>query len=325
MTPGSRLATRLTVAAAVGGWGAFITYFSLAVAPQHLAKDFTWPWRAARVLLQGHNPYDVIQATGPYPFNVGLFYPLTAAIATTPFAPLGPVLAGTIFFGLSAALLAFGLTGSREGFARLPVFASAPFCMAGVLCQWSPLITAAALLPALQFLATAKPNLGLVAWIYRPSVKGAVAAAVFIGLSLVLLPSWPLDWREALTAAPRYKGPVFRGLVGVVLLAGVVRWRRREGRLFLAMALTPQLSLFYDQLPLWLIPNTVWRSLALSALSWVAWWQWYPSRASTASVAIAEPWVFWLIYVPALAALLVLPAREAPPSPAEARPADIIA
>jgi len=304
------LPTRLIVSGALGCWGAFITYFSLVVAPQHLAKDFTWPWRAARVLLEGNNPYQVIQATGPYPFNVGLFYPLTAAIATTPFAPLGPVLAGTIFFGLSAALLAFGLTASRDALVRLPLFASAPFCMAAVLCQWSPIVTAAALLPALQFLATAKPNLGLVAWLYRPSVRGGVAAAAFIGLSVLLMPSWPVDWREALTAAPRYKGPLFRGFAGLILLAGAVRWRRREGRLFLAMAVTPQLSLFYDQLPLWLVPNTVWRSVGLSALSWVAWWQWYPSRASTASVAIAEPWVFWLIYVPALVALLLLPARD---------------
>jgi hypothetical protein len=321
MTARSRLATRLVASVALGCWGAFISYFSLAATPQHLAKDFTWPWRAARVLLEGHNPYEVIQATGPYPFNVGLFYPLTAAIATTPFAPLSPALAGTIFFGLSAALLAFGLTASREGTARLPVFASAPFCMAAVLCQWSPIITAAALLPALQFLATTKPNLGLVAWLYRPSVKGAMAAALFILLSLVLMPSWPLDWRQALTAAPRYKGPLFRGLIGLILLAGVIRWRRREGRLFLAMAVTPQLSLFYDQLPLWLVPNTAWRSFALSALSWVAWSQWYPSRALRTSVAIAEPWVFWLIYVPALALLLLLPSREPADPPAIEQPA----
>lgn len=310
------ITTRLIISAALGGWGAFITYFSLVVAPQHLAKDFTWPWRAARVLLEGNNPYAVIQATGPYPFNVGLFYPLTAAIATTPFAPFSPAIAGTLFFGLSAALLAFGLTATRDGLARLPVFASAPFCMAAILCQWSPLITAAALLPALQFLCTTKPNLGLVAWIYRPSAKGAIAGAAFIGLSILLMPHWPFDWREALTAAPRYKGPVFRGLIGVVLLAGAIRWRRREGRLFLAMALTPQLSLFYDQLPLWLIPNTIWRSLALSAASWIAWSQWYPSRALKASVAIAEPWVFWLVYVPALMLLLLLPPRDVGVAPA---------
>ena len=299
--------TRISISAALGAWGAFITYFSLVVAPNHLAKDFSWPWRAARVLLDGHNPYDVIQATGPYPFNVGLFYPLPAAVAALPFAPLPPAIAGALFFGISSALLALGLTRKRSDLARLPVFFSAPFCMAAVLAQWAPLMTAAAVLPALQFLAAAKPNLGLACWVYRPTIRGAVAAAAFAALTLFLVPSWPFDWREALGAAPRYKGPLFRGATGLILLLGIVAWRRREGRLFLAMAVVPQLSLFYDQLPLWLIPRTVATSVFLSVASWVAWWQWYPSRALTSSVAIAAPWVFWLIYVPALV-ILLLPA-----------------
>jgi hypothetical protein len=306
-----------------GAWGAFITYFSLVVAPQHLAKDFSWPWRAARVLLEHHNPYHVIQATGPYPFNVGLFYPLPAAIAAIPFAPLDPVIAGTAFFGMSAAILAFGLTRRREDKSKLPLFVSAPFCMAGVLAQWAPLMTAAAVLPALQFLTVAKPNVGLACWTYRPTLRGVIGGVVFVAASLLILPKWPFDWQSALQAAPRYKGPILRGATGLVLLLGVLRWRRREGRLFLAMSIVPQLSLFYDQLPLWLIPNTVWRSLGLSALSWVAWAQWYPSRALTSSVAVAEPWVFWLLYIPAMALLLLLPTREPDAPAAVAAPAPI--
>ena len=298
--------TRGTIALLAAAWGAFITYFSLIVAPNHLAKDFSWPWRAARVILEGHNPYDVIRATGPYPFNTGLFYPLPAAIAAMPFAPLKPAIAGALFFGLSSGLLAFGLTKTRSDLSKLPLFLSAPFCMAGVLAQWAPLMTATALLPAFQFLAVCKPNLGLACWTYRPTLGGVAAGVLFIALTLLIVPSWPFDWREALQAAPRYKGPLFRGATGLILLAGAIAWKRREGRLFLAMSVLPQLSLFYDQLPLWLIPQTVWRSALLSALSWVAWWQWYPSRALAASVAIAAPWVFWLIYVPVLA-ILVLP------------------
>jgi hypothetical protein len=305
------LGFRFAVSFALGAWGAFITYFSLIVSPQHLAKDFTWPWRAARVLLERHNPYDVIHATGPYPFNVGLFYPLPAAIVALPFAPLSPAIAGTAFFFVSTTLLAFGLTAHRQDMHKLPLFVSAPFCMAAVLGQWAPLMTAAAVLPALQFLVVAKPNLGVASWIYRPTIRGAVAAAAFALATLLIIPTWPLDWRHALEAAPRYKGPVMRGITGLVLLLGTVRWRRREGRLFVAMSLVPQLSLFYDQLPLWLIPNTVWRSVALSALSWVAWSQWYPSRALTSSVAVAEPWVFWLLYVPALVLVILLPSRDA--------------
>ena len=298
---------RGALALLAGVWGGFITYFSLIVAPNHVAKDFTWPWRAARELLAGHNPYDVIRATGPYPFNVGLFYPLPAAVTAVPFAPLPPALAGTLFFGLSSGLLAFGLTRTKADLLKLPLFVSAPFCMAGVLAQWAPLMTAAAVLPALQFLTVCKPNIGLACWTYRPTLRGAIAAAVFAALTLLIVPSWPFDWRDALQAAPRYKGPLFRGATGLILLLGAIAWKRREGRLFLAMVVVPQLSLFYDQLPLWLIPQTLWRSVLLSALSWVAWWQWYPSRALTSSVAVAGPWVFWLLYIPALLILIVPP------------------
>jgi hypothetical protein len=310
VAPSLRGAITLLAAA----WGAFITYFSLIVAPQHLAKDFSWPWRAARVLLEGHNPYDVIRTTGPYPFNVGLFYPLPAAVAALPFAPFAPAVGGALFFGLSSGLLAFGLTRNKSDLSKLPLFLSAPFCMAGVLAQWAPLMTAAAVLPALQFLTVCKPNIGLACWTYRPTLRGAIAAAAFAGLTLLIVPSWPFDWREALQAAPRYKGPLFRGATGLILLLGAIAWKRREGRLFLAMSFVPQLSLFYDQLPLWLIPQTAWRSVLLSALSWAAWWQWYPSRALTSSVAVAAPWVFWLVYIPALLILIVPPSlfRRAP-------------
>jgi hypothetical protein len=96
---------RLIMAAVLGGWGAFIAYFSMASHPQHLAKDFSYPWRAARALLAGQNPYEVMRAVGEYPFNSGLLYPLPAAIVATPFANLRPEIAGAIFVGLSSALL----------------------------------------------------------------------------------------------------------------------------------------------------------------------------------------------------------------------------
>jgi hypothetical protein len=301
---------RVVIAGAFGGWGAFITYFSLVVAPHHLAKDFSWPWRGARALLAGLDPYAVIRATGDYPFNVGLFYPLTAVVAAVPFAPLPPHLAGTFFIGISSALLAYGLSRNRNGLVKLPLFVSAPFCMAAVLGQWAPLMVAVATLPALQFLAATKPNIGFVTWLYRPTVSGALLGVLFVLVTVVLLPSWPAAWREALQATPRYRGPLVRGVSGAILLVAVLWWRRREGRLFLAMAAVPQLSLFYDQLPLWLIPSTVGRSFLLSALSWVAWSRWYPYRASTSSVPAAEPWVFWLLYVPALILLMLLPRAE---------------
>jgi hypothetical protein len=300
---------RITAALAGGAWGAFIAWFAMSTAPRQLAKDFSWPWRAARVLLEGHDPYQVLQATGAYPFNIGLFYPLPAAILAIPFAPFPPAAAGALFVGLSSAALGWAL--SKDSPHRLLLFASAPFCMAALLGQWSPILTAAALLPALQFVGAGKPNIGLVAWAYRPSWYGVAGVAALCLLSFVIQPDWAAEWRESLRAAPRYRGPAL-SLIGAFTLLGLLRWRRREGRLFVAMACVPQLSLFYDQLPLWLIPSTVRRALVLTVSSWVAWFAWYPSAGLTSSVAAAKPWILALIYAPALVMLLLLPVREEP-------------
>lgn len=298
---------RVSIALGIGAWGAFVAYFGMSAAPQHLAKDFSWPWRAALVLLQGNDPYQVMQATGPYPFNVGLFYPLPAALVAMPFASFPPAVAGALFMGLSSALLAWAL--SKDQPHRLVMFASAPFCMAALLGQWSPLLVAAAVLPPLQFACAAKPNIGLVSFAYRPSWVGAFGMVALGVISFILIPRWPFEWLEALKATPRYRGPAF-SLVGAFTLLAILRWHRKEGRLFTAMALVPQLSLFYDQLPLWLVPNTYWRSLLLTVLSWVAWFQWYPSRGLPESVAVAKPWILGLIYAPALVMLLLMPEKE---------------
>ena len=312
MTNGMRIRHRVGLSVACGSWGVFIAYFGMNAVPEQLAKDFSWPWRAARALLEGLDPYQVILATGPYPYNVGLLYPLPAGLLAIPFAPFPPALAGALFVGISATLLAWALT--KESPHRLALFTSAPFCMAALLGQWSPILTAAALLPALQFVCAAKPNIGLVSLVYRPSWKGAAGAIALAIVALFFVPQWPMEWLEALKAAPRYRGPAF-SLIGAFTLLGLLRWRRKEGRLFVAMALVPQLTLFYDQLPLWLVPSTIWRTLTLTVLSWVAWFQWYPSRGLPSSVAMAKPWILALIYLPALAMLLWLPEREEPDTP----------
>jgi hypothetical protein len=296
---------RILTAVLLGGWGAFIAYFSMHSHPQHLAKDLSYPWRAARALLDGHNPYDVIQAVGPYPFNAPLFYPLPAAITVLPLAPLRPEVAGAIFIGLSAALLAWALL--REAPHQLWLFASAPFVQACILGQWSPLLTAAALLPVLQFAAAAKPTIGLVAWLYRPSWKGVAIAAVLVAISLVVLPTWPRDWLAAAATTGKYRGPATT-LIGCFLLLGLLRWRRREGRLFVALSLVPQLPVFYDTLPLWLIPSTWVRSALLAGASWVGYLMWFPHRASPLQNEIAAPWAVATIWAPALVLLLMLPA-----------------
>ncbi len=300
-------ADRVILALVLGGWGAFIAYFAMASHPQHVAKDFSYPWRAARALLAGQDPYQVIRGGGPYPFNAPLFYPLPAALLAAPFAPLRPEIAGALFVGLSSALLAWGVL--RECPHRLPLFASAPFVQAAILGQWSPIATAAALIPTLQFIAAAKPTVGLAAWLYRPSWRGIIGGVILLVASLIVLPNWPMEWLHATAGTARYRGPATT-LLGCFLLLGLLRWRRREGRLFVALSLVPQLPVFYDQLLLWLIPSTLARSLALTAVSWVGYLAWYPHHTSPAQNEIAFPWMVFTLYAPALVLLLLLPARE---------------
>jgi hypothetical protein len=294
----------------LGGWGAFLAYFSMVSHPLHLAKDFSFPWRAARALVDGQNPYDVIQAVGAYPFNSSLLYPLPAAIIAFPFSFLRPEIAGALFFGLSSALLGWALL--RDSAYRLPVFISAPFVHAAILGQWSPILTAAALMPSLQFVAAAKPTVGLAAWLYKPSVRGIVGGLVLVAIAFIVLPGWLADWLDATAGMRKYRGPATTWL-GAFLLLGVLRWRRREGRLFIAMSLIPQLPVFYDSVILWLIPSTLKRSLALSAVSWIGYLAWYPSHASSDQNATAFPWLVFTIYAPALVLLLMLPARDDTP------------
>lgn len=291
-------------ALAIGAWGAFIAYFTMKSHPMHLAKDFSYPWRAARILLDGHNPYEVIQSTGPYPFNVKFFYPLPAAVLALPFARLRPEIAGATFIGVSSALLAWGCLRSAPH--RLWMFASAPFVQAAILGQWSPIITAAALTPALQFVLAGKPTTGFAAWAYRPTWKGIIGGLIVVAITFAIQPHWLSDWRASMPSTTRYRGPALT-LMGAFLFLALLRWRRPEGRLFLALSIAPQLPVFYEQLPLWLVPSTKWRSIALTACSWVGYLMWYPQRMSPQQNEIAFPWMLFTIYLPALVLLLLLP------------------
>lgn len=308
--PGS--VDRIVFAVALGAWGAFIAWFTMSPVPAQLAKDFSYPWRAARAILAGLNPYEVIQGGGPYPFNAGFYYPLPAAVLATPFAAFPPALAGTLFIAMSSTLLAWGVLRSGAHH-RLWLFASAPFVQAAVLGQWSPLITAAALIPSLQFVLAGKPTVGFAAWMYRPSWKGAIGGLLVVAIAFAIQPNWINDWRTAMPSTTHYRGPALT-LLGSFLFLALLRWRRREGRLFLALAVAPQLPIFYELLLLWLVPANKWSSLLLTACSWVGYLAWYPHRASPSQNAIAFPLMLFTIYAPALAMLLLLPSRESAPT-----------
>ncbi len=261
--PAINLRRRLLIALIVTLLSGAVCYARL-VSAQLVAADFTFPWRGARYLLAGENPYALIRPTGPYPYNDSLYYPLPGLLVVLPFAPLPGSLAGALFIGISSGLLAYGLL--REGAHRLLVFAGAPYIYAVITCQWAPLITAAALLPNLAPMLLAKPNLGLPVLLAYGTRRHLLLCAVTLLLSFAIWPTWPAAW---LAALPQHTN--FTPLLtwwGPPLLLALWQWRKPAARLLLAMAIVPQ-RLLYDQVALWLIPTTLRTSLVLSVASWL--------------------------------------------------------
>jgi hypothetical protein len=300
---------RLFTAALVGlGVGA-MAWIAMNMGPQYAARDFTYPWRAARALLAGHNPYEVIVPAQHYPYESRFPYPLPAAVAVLPFAGLAAVPAAALFTGLSSGLLAWATAG--EGTWRFWTFLSAPLWLVLQLGQWSPLLMAGALIPTLGFALALKPTLGLALFAWRPSWRAAIAGLLLCAACFLLVPTWPLDWVRAARETTGHSPPVLQPW-GWLPLVALVRWRRPEARLVAVLACVPQNPYFYDQLPLWLVAWNGPTAFLLTALSWVAY---AGARLQCTNShycgAEAMPWVRGLLYAPA-AALVLLRGRALP-------------
>jgi hypothetical protein len=297
---------RALVALLAGAWGFALALVILKAFPDKVAGDFTTAWRAAIALLQGRDPFQVIRPSA-YPFDYPMYYPLPAALVGLPFAALAPALAGALFFGASSALL--GYVATRDGWGRLPLFLSVPYLFAAHGTQWAPFIMAVAMLPGpWQGWLVAKPNLGLAAWLWRPTWWGVAGGALILAATVALVPAWPLEWLHNASTSPFPKVPLAALPAGPLLLLAALRWRTAEGRLLLAMACTPQFPFFYDALPLWLVARSARESLNLTWCSWAAaaGWLAFGFDWGTRDVVMprAFPWVVGLVYLPALAIVL---------------------
>jgi hypothetical protein len=291
--PYPTIARRLTIAITIG---LIVTiYYYLTTDATLLAADFTWAWRGARLLLVGANPYHdpTIGSGHPYPADAPLFYPLPALLFAIPVALLPAPTAGALFFGIASGLLAFCLT--QESYTRLPIFLSLPFWNALQVTQWSPLIAAAVLSAPLLPLALAKPTIGFAAFIARPTRRGLLLSLAVLGVSLVILPTWPNDWWRNVQGTVR-PIPLLTLPLGPLLLLAVRYLRNWRGRLLLGMAIAPQFS--YDMLPIGLIPTTFVESLGWALLSWgtLICYIWQPR--------LGPLWYVVWCYLPALAILL---------------------
>ncbi|MGH9528719.1 MAG: hypothetical protein ACRD2S_02240 [Terriglobales bacterium] len=251
------------------------------------AGDFRWAIFAARDLLERRNPYQ----------RTLQLYPLPAALFGFPFVFLKSEVAGGVFYGVSSALLAFGLT--KDGYHRLLIFLAYPYWAGILTAQWSPLIMASAFLPLALPAALAKPQIGLPVALTYPTRRGFLACAIIALLSLAVSPRWPLNWIAGLGQYQHFIPLLI--FPGPLVALALLRWRERNARLLLFMALMPQ-RWFYDTLILWLIPKTRRSIIWTVFFSWGAGiWRWYHIPQNVFQVA---RWAICFIYLPMLVVVL---------------------
>jgi len=290
-----RMRRRITVAGMVGlGTGTFC-WFLLNHNHQN-AGDFGWALHLAQRVAAHQNPYDTALEQ----------YPLPVVFVAWPFLHIPPAAAAGFFYGISTFFLALGLT--RQSYGRLRVFLAFPYWAGLITAQWSALIAASAFYPMLLPTTMMKPQVGLPVFLTRLSRRGALACVFVAGLSLAVLPSWPLLW----LSQTRYYEHFIPLLVfpGPLLLLAVIRYRDRDAWLLLLAAMMPQ-RWFFDSLPLWLIPRSRREIVLTAGFSWGAGiWRWYHQPANFTEVGRAT--VIFL-YLPMLLVLLL---RTAPTQPA---------
>ena len=260
---------RLLVALGVGLYALAIALVQIARHPGG-TSDFDHLWHAAHFLWRGIDPYAAIGPGRMYDFPWPLYYPLPAVLAVAPLAALPMLAARAAFVGVAAALLAYAVT--RDGYARLPLFVSASFVAAARAAQWSPLMTAAALLAPLAWLTTVKPTTGLALLAGardRVIAVAAVGGAALLALSFAVEPGWVAGWMASVRNAPHLVPPLLR-TGGVLVLLALLKWRRPEARMLVALACVPQTTVLYETVPLFLVPRTLRESLILALCSDVA-------------------------------------------------------
>lgn len=238
--------------------------------------DFGQNWFGARSILTGQDPYALVGPGLAYDWPWPLFYPATSFIVALPFAALPQLWAVLAFVFLSCGLLAFAVTAT--GWHHTPMFGSAAFIFAAGSAQWSPLFTAALTIPFLAVAFAAKPTIGLaLAAAGPPRVRQYAlgGALLTVLISVALFPSWPMEWLANLRRAPHIVSPLLR-VGGLTILLALLRWKRPEARLIIALACVPQTGAWYEALPLFLVARTVYETMALSVMSCLGFLLYYP-------------------------------------------------
>lgn len=278
---------RLAISALVGVATGLFCLFLVRTLHQG-AGDFSWAIHLAQRFLARQNPYDTPAEQ----------YPFTAAIFALPFVRIPPEAAAAIFYGLSSALLAFGLT--RGGYHRLLVFLAYPYWVGLLTVQWSTVITAGAFFPLLMPVAMAKPQVGLPVFLTHFNRRSFWACVAVGLLSLILMPRWPQLWVGQMGFYQHFFAILV--LPGPLVLLALLRYRDKDAWLLLLTSLMPQ-RWFFDAFVLWLIPKSRRELLVTVVFSWGSGiWRWYHQPTNFTQVG---RWIVLSIYLPMLAIILL--------------------
>src|SRR5688572_17707728 len=220
-----QLRTRIAIASIVAIASVALIAFDRVAQPDAI-PDFDHLWFAATAILDGRDPYQLIGPGREFNWPWLYYYPLTAPTSILPLALLPLTVARALFVAVPAGLLAFLLT--RDGFGRLPLFASGAFLYAVKTAQWGPLLMCSLLLPWLGAFCATKPNLGLGTLAGARSTAALVrmlaSAAGLVLVSLAVQPGWPQRWLDVVASAPQPLS-VLTLPGGFLLLLVLLRWR----------------------------------------------------------------------------------------------------
>lgn len=269
-------------------------------------SDFAQVWFAARAWAHGQDPYAVVGPGRAFPWGFPLLYPMPAVLVALPLAMFPLPVADILMVGIGAFALAWVLMRDRLDDPRLLVFLSGAGALALQTSQWAPLLCAAALLPGWGFLLAAKPTLGLALLAAWPSWRTLAGMAVFSMISLIAWPAWPWEWLAGLPTATHMIAPAMRPGGFLVLLA-LYRWREPTARLLVAWACLPQTPVFYEVVPLFLIPRTWTEATILTGLTWVvglAHRALAPYPTYEAMMGMRGDLMLWGLYLPCVALVL---------------------
>jgi len=299
---------RLALTLTAGLTGALLAWIVWSGSPPQ-RSDLAPVWASARALLQQQDPYEAVGPGRAFDTSFPQIYPMTAIVAVAPLALLPLRWADPLFVGLGIGLFTWAVTSRRLLTPALVALVSLPALMTLQTSQWSLLLTGAALVPAFGWLLVAKPTIGLALFAAFPRWQTAIGCSVLLILSFVILPEWVTAWRATLASAPHVVAPIVRP-GGLLVLLALLKWKRADARLLVAMACMPHTTAPYETIPLFLIPQTwlqAWALWALAVLAYVGQWATGPYLSQAEYWASGARWIVALLYLPCLVMVLRRP------------------